>query len=275
MTKKDIFGQIKKKSSLLCVGLDSDIEKIPAFLLKQPEPVFAFNKQIIDATSKYAIAYKFNTAFYETLGPAGWLEFQKTIEYIRKVDNEIFIIADAKRGDIGNTSKMYARAFFDTYECDAITVAPYMGEDSVSPFLENKDKWIILLALTSNQGAEDFQFLEITDSGKKLYEQVIIKSGHWQQAHNLMYVVGATKASYINGIREIVPDSFLLIPGVGAQGGDLHEVVKNGITDTGGLIVNSSRKIIFADNSKEFYKFAGKEAKKLQEQMKQLLDRYL
>ncbi|KYG76083.1 MULTISPECIES: orotidine-5'-phosphate decarboxylase [Roseivirga] len=270
MNKKDLFGQIKAKSSYLCVGLDTDIQKIPEHLKKADDPLFEFNKQIIDATIDYAVAYKPNIAFYEAHGLKGWESLMKTIEYIPK---EAFVIADAKRGDIGNTSKMYARAFFEEMNCDAITVAPYMGEDSVKPFLDFKNKWVILLALTSNAGGKDFQNLTL-DSGEEVYERVLSKSQEWGSSEELMYVVGATKAEALKNIRQIVPDHFLLVPGVGAQGGSLEEVSKYGMNSECGLLVNSSRGIIYKDSSEAFAQVAGQEANTLQQEMSKYLEKY-
>lgn len=264
-----LFEQIKKKKSFLCVGLDSDIAKIPAHLQQVTDPVFEFNKAVIDATAEVTIAYKPNIAFYESRGVEGWRSLEKTVTYIRQQYPEIFLIADAKRGDIGNTSQMYAKAFLETLNFDAITVAPYMGEDSVTPFLQYPEKWVILLALTSNKGAFDFQFRE--DKGVKLYEAVLRKSQEWGDKQNMMYVVGATKAEMLRGIRDIVPDHFLLVPGVGAQGGSLQEVAKYGMNSHCGLIVNSSRGIIFADKTEQFAVRAGEEARKLQGEMEILL----
>ena len=266
MDRLQIIGQIKKKSSFLCVGLDTDIQRIPSHLLSSDDPIFEFNKQIIDATEQFAVAYKPNTAFYEAHGTKGWESLQKTLEYIPK---DIFTIADAKRADIGNTSKMYARAFFESMQFDSVTVAPYMGSDSVKPFLEFKNKWVILLAATSNPGGLDFQHLE-TD-GEKLYEKVITKSLEWGNKDNMMYVVGATRPEALKEIRKIIPDHFLLIPGVGAQGGDLKAVCENGLNSDCGLLVNSSRGIIYADDSKDFAKTAGREAQKIQVEMDQIL----
>mgnify|MGYP000005185965 FL=1 len=264
-----LFEQIKKKKSFLCVGLDSDIAKIPAHLQQVADPVFEFNKAVIDATAGVTIAYKPNIAFYESRGVEGWQSLEKTVTYIRQQYPEIFLIADAKRGDIGNTSQMYAKAFLETLNFDAITVAPYMGEDSVTPFLQYPEKWVILLALTSNKGAFDFQFQE--DKGVKLYEAVLRKSQEWGDKQNMMYVVGATKAEMLGSIRDIVPDHFLLVPGVGAQGGSLQEVAKYGMNSHCGLIVNSSRGIIFADKTEQFAVRAGEEARKLQGEMEILL----
>lgn len=264
-----LFEQIKKKKSFLCVGLDSDIAKIPQHLLNTGDPVYAFNKAIIDATAAYTIAYKPNIAFYESRGVEGWQSLEKTVNYIRTNYPEVFTIADAKRGDIGNTSQMYAKAFLDTLNFDSITVAPYMGEDSVTPFIKYEGKWVILLALTSNKGAFDFQFME--ENGEKLYERVLKVSQQWGEKDNMMYVVGATKAEMLGGIRKIVPDHFLLVPGVGAQGGSLEEVAKYGMNTHCGLIVNSSRGIIFADTTENFAVRAGEEAHKLQQDMERLL----
>lgn len=269
MNFTQLFEQIKKKKSFLCVGLDSDIAKIPAHLLDAEDPVFEFNKAIVDATAEYAIAYKPNIAFYESRGLEGWRSLEKTVKYIKVNHPEVFTIADAKRGDIGNTSQMYAKAFLETLDFDAITVAPYMGEDSVTPFLQYPEKWVILLALTSNKGAYDFQFFE--QEGEKLYEKVLKKSQEWGNARNMMYVVGATKADMLGGIRRIVPDHFLLVPGVGAQGGSLEEVAKYGMNKHCGLIVNSSRGIIFADKTERFAIRAGEEARALQQSMERLL----
>lgn len=267
-----LFEQIKKKKSFLCVGLDSDIAKIPQHLLTAEDPVFEFNKAIIDATAEVAIAYKPNIAFYESRGLAGWKSLENTVKYIKTNYPDIFTIADAKRGDIGNTSQMYAKAFLETLDFDSITVAPYMGEDSVTPFLQYPGKWVILLALTSNKGAFDFQFFE--NSGEKLYEKVLKKSQEWGDKQNMMYVVGATKAEMLEGIRKIVPDHFLLVPGVGAQGGSLEEVAKYGMNSHCGLIVNSSRGIIFADKTEHFAERAAEEARKLQQDMMRLLVEY-
>lgn len=269
MLYQELFEQIKRKKSFLCVGLDSDIKKIPVHLLDAEDPVYEFNKAIIDATADITIAYKPNIAFYESRGVEGWESLGKTIEYIKTNYPEVLTIADAKRGDIGNTSEMYARAFLERLDFDSITVAPYMGEDSVTPFLKYEGKWVILLALTSNKGAYDFQFFE--ENGEKLYEKVLRKSQDWGNAQNMMYVVGATKAEMLSGIREIVPDHFLLVPGVGAQGGSLQEVAKYGMNGHCGLIVNSSRGIIFADNTENFAVRARVEAIKLQQEMKELL----
>ncbi len=269
MNREALVQQIKIKRSFLCVGLDPDLGKIPPHLLQEEDPIFTFNKAIIDATKDYAVAYKPNIAFYEAYGEKGWASLRKTIEYI---PNDIFTIADAKRGDIGNTSKYYAKAFFEELGCDSITVAPYMGADSVKPFLEFKDNWVVLLALTSNQGAFDFQVLEA--DGKKVYEHVLQKSSEWGTSENLMYVVGATKAEYLSDIRKIVPDNFLLVPGVGAQGGSLEEVAKYGINKDCGLLVNSSRGVIYASNGMDFAEASAREAKVMQTSMSAILDEY-
>lgn len=271
MNKARLFEQIKKKNSYLCVGLDTDISKIPAHLQNSADPVFEFNKQIIDATHAYCIAYKPNIAFYEARGAKGWESLAKTLEYI---PNDCFTIADAKRGDIGNTSSLYAKAFFEQMNFDSITVAPYMGEDSVKPFLEFRDKWVILLAHTSNSGSSDFQLIE-SKSGKKLYEEVILKSQQWGTPEQLMYVVGATRADKIADIRKLAPEHFFLVPGIGAQGGDLAETSKHGLNKECGLIVNSTRAIIYASADKDFATAAGNEAKKVREEMSSLLDKYL
>jgi len=264
MNKEELINQIKIKQSFLCIGLDADIEKIPQHLLDEEDPIFEFNKQIIDATKDLCVAYKPNVAFYESLGAKGWESLQKTIEYI---PNDIFTIADAKRGDIGNTSKMYANAFFKTLSFDSITVAPYMGEDSVSPFLEFNDKWVILLALTSNKGADDFQFFNNGD--EKLFEKVLKQSQKWGNDRNLMYVVGATRPEMFRAIRNIVPDNFLLVPGVGAQGGSL---CKYGMNKDCGLLVNSSRGIIYASNGENFAEVARNSALIIQKEMAILLE---
>lgn len=275
MNRAEIFEQILSKGSYLCVGLDADITKIPKHLLKYEDPIFEFNKQIIDATKDYCVAYKPNTAFYEANGVSGWVSLQKTADYIPK---NIFTIADAKRGDIGNTSAMYARAFFDKaatgFDFDSVTVAPYMGEDSVKPFLDFENKWVILLALTSNAGSKDFQVLNTTDN-KAVYEHVIKTSQTWATADQLMYVVGATKAQEFKHIRTLAPEHFLLVPGVGAQGGDLKEVSINGMNSQCGLLVNSSRGIIYASQGEDFAEKARLEAKKVADEMKVLLDEIL
>jgi orotidine-5'-phosphate decarboxylase len=265
MNHAGLFNNIIGKRSFLCVGLDSEIEKIPSFLLKEKDPVFEFNKRIIDATHKYTVAYKPNVAFYECYGPRGWKTLEATVKYIRKNYPDILTIADAKRGDIGNTSKMYAKAFLENMPFDAVTVAPYMGEDSVTPFLTYNEKWVVLLALTSNRGADDFQYH--SDDGIKLFERVLTVSRKWGTINNMMYVVGATRAEMLKDIRKLVPDHFLLVPGVGAQGGSLAEVAKYGMNSWCGLLVNSSRGIIFADNSENFDRVAGEKAKEIQAEM--------
>lgn len=267
-----LVNNIKKKRSFLCVGLDSDIDKIPPFLKKEIDPVFRFNKEIIDATSEFAVAYKPNIAFYESRGAEGWISLEKTVDYLRQKYPDIFLIADAKRGDIGNTSRMYAKTFFEHYNFDAVTVAPYMGEDSVSPFLEYPEKWIILLALTSNKGAKDFQFSVDQKDKTRIFEKVIQRSTGWGTENNMMYVVGATKAEMLSDIRKVIPDHFLLVPGIGAQGGSLRDVAEYGITKKCGLLVNSSRGIIFADDTGDFAKRAGEKAKKVKEEMTEILE---
>ncbi len=279
MTTKELIDQIKIKKSFLCVGLDVDLNKIPKHLLELEDPIFEFNKAIIDATHDLTVAYKPNTAFYEAYGIKGWISLQKTIQYINENHPEIFTIADAKRGDIGNTSSMYAKAFFEDLNFDSVTVAPYMGKDSVEPFLAFENKHTILLALTSNEGAFDFQTLnvggaqgEAERSGvKELYQQVLETSKTWNNSENLMYVVGATKAEYFTEIRKIVPDSFLLVPGVGAQGGSLQEVCQYGMNANVGLLINSSRAIIYASKGPDFAEKARKEALKMQEEMEAIL----
>jgi orotidine-5'-phosphate decarboxylase len=271
MNSTGLFENIRKKRSFLCVGLDSEIGKIPAFLHEETDPVFEFNKRIIDATYKYSVAYKPNIAFYESNGSEGWATLEKTVRYIRENYPDIFLIADAKRGDIGNTSKMYATTFFDKLPFDAITVAPYMGEDSVTPFLSFKEKWVILLAITSNKGADDFQYH--SDNGERLFETVLSKSQKWGNTDNMMYVVGATRADMLKNVRKIVPSHFLLVPGVGAQGGSLAEVAKYGMNDKCGLLVNSSRGIIFADSGENFDVVAGKKAHEMQIEMEEYLSK--
>jgi orotidine-5'-phosphate decarboxylase len=269
MKLNNIISEIKRKQSFLCVGLDTDITKIPSVLKTEHDAVFAFNKAIIDATAEYSIAYKPNLAFYEALGLKGWQSLEKTVFYIKEKFPEIFIIADAKRGDIGNTSTQYAKAFFETLPFDAITVAPYMGSDSVSPFLKFDDKFVILLALTSNAGANDFQYFK--QNNEHLFEKVLVESQKWAGKEKMMYVVGATRAEMLVQIRQIVPEHFLLVPGVGAQGGSLHDVAKYGMTNDGGLIVNSSRAIIYASPDSDFDIKAASEAKQVQEEMRKLL----
>lgn len=265
MTRNELIGNILKKKSFLCVGLDSDINRIPPFLLETEDPVFEFNRGIIDATADFAVAYKPNIAFYESIGASGWVALKKTVDYIKEYHPDIFTIADAKRGDIGNTSKLYARAFFENMDFDAVTVAPYMGEDSVKPFLEYTGKWVILLALTSNKGADDFQYHPV--DGNSLYKLVLNKSQSWADKENMMYVVGATRADMLSDIRKIVPDHFLLIPGIGAQGGSLNDVVDHGMNSECGLLVNSSRGIIFADNTRDYARSAREKANELQRNM--------
>lgn len=266
MDKQQLFENIKRKQSFLCVGLDTDIKKIPEHLLKEEDPIFAFNKAIIDATADLCIAFKPNLAFYESMGVKGWVSFEKTIRYIKENYPDQFIIADAKRGDIGNTSEMYARSFFDELNIDSVTVAPYMGEDSVKPFLIYPEKWVILLALTSNKGSQDFQ-LTVDSNGERLFEKVLKKSQEWANDEQMMYVVGATQGEMFTEIRKYAPNHFLLVPGVGAQGGSLEEVCKYGMNNMCGLIVNSSRAIIYADKTELFAEAARKAAKEVQEQM--------
>lgn len=265
MNHLQLFDNIVRKRSFLCVGLDSEIGKIPLFLKKLDDPVYEFNKRIVDATHKYTVAYKPNIAFYESLGAKGWQSLEATVKYIRTKYPDIFLIADAKRGDIGNTSMMYAKAFLENMPFDAVTVAPYMGEDSVTPFLKYPEKWAVLLALTSNKGADDFQYHN--EDGIKLFERVLTVSQKWGSVNNLMYVVGATRAEMLKDIRKLVPDHFLLVPGVGAQGGSLAEVAKYGMTNKCGLLVNSSRGIIFADNTENFANVAGEKAREIQQEM--------
>lgn len=268
MTREELIQQIKSKRSFLCIGLDTDINKIPKHLLKKENPVVEFNRQIIEATHDLCIAYKPNTAFYECNGEQGWRDLKQTFELI---PDEIFKIADAKRGDIGNTSGMYAKAFYENMQADAVTVSPYMGSDSVQPFLEFKGKWAIILALTSNPGAIDLQFIPTTFTQKKVYEKVLIRSQRWGTTEDIMYVVGATRADMLKNIRAIVPDHFLLIPGVGAQGGSLKEVAEHGMNADCGLIVNSSRSVIYASSGEDFAEKAREEAMKVQKEMEQLL----
>lgn len=267
MNRDELIRQIRRKSSFLCVGLDTDIKRIPKHLLDSEDPIFEFNKAIIDATKDLVVAYKPNTAFYEAHGPKGMESLRKTIAYI---PDDIMCIADAKRGDIGNTSRMYAQCFFDIYKADAITVAPYMGSDSVKPFLDYDDKWVIILGLTSNEGSQDFQHLELS-SGSKLYQKVLKTCSQYGSAENIMFVVGATQADYISQIRTIIPDHFLLVPGVGAQGGSLKAVCDAGLNGDVGLIVNSSRSIIYADNGTSFAKASREAAFKLQNEMSIIL----
>jgi orotidine-5'-phosphate decarboxylase len=275
MTKDELISEIRRKQSFLCIGLDSDIEKIPVHLLKSDDPVFEFNKQIIDATSHLCIAYKPNLAFYESQGIKGWQSLSKTIDYLRNNYPEIFTIADAKRGDIGNTSLQYAKAFLDDkkgFGFDAITVAPYMGSDSVKPFLQYAGKWAIVLALTSNKGAEDFQ-LQILENNRKLFEEVLRTTASWGSNDNTMFVVGATQAPMLAEIRKIIPDHFLLVPGIGAQGGSLAEVIRYGLNSDVGLIINASRSIIYASDNEGFADEARKEAEEIQQEMKTFIDK--
>lgn len=270
MTKQELFENIKRKRSFLCVGLDTDIKRIPEHLLKEDDPVFVFNKQIIDATAEYCVAYKPNLAFYESLGVKGIMAFEKTVAYLREQYPDQFIIADAKRGDIGNTSELYARSFFEHTKVDAVTVAPYMGEDSVKPFLTYKG-WVILLALTSNKGSQDFQMMEDA-KGERLFEKVLIQSQTWATDEQMMYVVGATQGKMFQDVRKHVPDHFLLVPGVGAQGGSLEDVCKYGMNAQCGLLVNSSRAIIYADKTEAFTTVAHDEAGKIQQEMAKYLE---
>ena len=271
MNNQQLFENIQKKGSFLCVGLDTDIRKIPQFLLDTTDPIFAFNKEIIDATAPYTVAYKPNLAFYESEGLEGWRSLEKTVHYLHENYPGIYLIADAKRGDIGNTSSMYARAFFEKMAFDAVTVAPYMGEDSVKPFLGYEGKRVVLLALTSNKGAYDFQFGKDEDTGEKLFEKVLRISQDWGSPENIMYVIGATKAEELAGIRKIVPSHFLLVPGVGAQGGSLQEVARYGFNEQCGLLVNSSRAIIYASKEEDFAIKAGESAKENRDEMFELL----
>ncbi len=266
MNAEEIFRNIQRKKSFLCVGLDTDYKKITRMLLESEYPIFEFNKQIIEATADLAVAYKPNLAFYETMGAAGYMSLEMTVNYLREHHPDVFIIADAKRGDIGDTSCMYAQAFFKTLDCDAVTLSPYMGKDSIAPFLEVEDHWAILLALTSNEGSADFEQKELV-GGSKLYEQVIKTSSEWGSVNNLMYVVGATKASLLKDIRNLIPEHFLLVPGVGSQGGSLAEVAANGMNDRCGLLVNASRSIIYADGSNRYKEAAREQAGVLQKEM--------
>ncbi len=270
MNRQELFENIKRKRSFLCVGLDTDINKIPDHLRNTEDPLFEFNKAIVDATQEYCVAYKPNLAFYESFGIKGMLSLQKTVEYIKEKYPDQFVIADAKRGDIGNTSKMYAQAFFEQNDYDAVTVAPYMGEDSVTPFLGHKDKWVILLGLTSNKGADDFQFL----GNPPLYHQVVKKAQFWASPDELMFVAGATRATMLKEFRELAPNNFLLVPGVGAQGGSLQEVAKNAMNSECGLLVNSSRGVIYADSTENFAQVAGEKAAALRDEMDELLSQY-
>ena len=271
MNAQQLFDQIRSKRSFLCIGLDSDIAKIPELLLTKHDPVFEFNKVIIDATAEYVVAYKPNLAFYEHRGAAGWNTLYKTVSYIKKNHPNIFTIADAKRGDIANTAKMYADAFFKTFNFDAITLSPYMGHDTVEPFLRHNNKWAILLALTSNSSYDDFQIIKNADTGKYLYEEIISKSIHWGTENNMMFVVGATRSDMLANVRKLVPDHFLLVPGVGEQGGSLSEVAKHGLDSKCGLLVNSARAIIYADRSMRFAGAAKTAAMILQKEMEKIL----
>lgn len=273
MNRSELVNQIKTKRSFLCVGLDTDLKKMPEHLLKEEDQIFAFNKAIIDATADYCVSYKPNLAFYEAFGVKGLISFEKTIKYLKDNYPNHFIVADAKRGDIGNTSAMYARTFFDEYDVDSLTVAPYMGEDSVTPFLGYEGKWVILLALTSNKGSHDFQLTE-DNNGERLFEKVLRTSQNWGNADNMMYVVGATQGRMFEDIRKIVPNHFLLVPGVGAQGGSLEEVCKYGMNKDCGLLVNSSRGIIYASKGEDFAEQAAKNAKELQQQMDKELEKF-
>lgn len=273
MNRSELVNQIKTKRSFLCVGLDTDLKKVPAHILNEEDPIFAFNKAIIDTTAPYCVSYKPNLAFYEAFGVKGLISFEKTIKYLKDNYPNHFIVADAKRGDIGNTSAMYARTFFEEYDVDSLTVAPYMGEDSVTPFLGYKDKWVIVLALTSNKGSHDFQLTE-DNYGERLFEKVLRTSQQWGSKDNMMYVVGATQGRMFEDIRKIVPDHFLLVPGVGAQGGSLEEVCKYGMNSECGLLVNSSRGIIYASNGEDFAEVAAQKAEELQKQMGQELQKY-
>lgn len=270
MTANQIFEQIKAKKSFLCVGLDTDIKKIPKHFLQREDPIFEFNSAIIDVTAPYTVAYKLNLAFYEEQGVLGWHSFVRTVQYIRANYPEQFIIADAKRGDIGNTSAMYARAFFEQCDVDAVTLAPYMGSDTVKPFFDYAGKWGVILALTSNPSAAEFEMLTL-EGGDKVYERVIKTSAEWGSIDNTMYVVGATKAQMLEGIRELIPDHFLLVPGVGAQGGSLSQVAKYGMNSRCGLLVNSSRAIIYASSAEDFAEKAAHEAALVQSEMAELL----
>ena len=273
MNRKELVNQIFNKKSFLCVGLDTDVRKLPEHLREEDDAIFKFNKAIIDATAPYCVAYKPNLAFYESMGVSGMVAFEKTVAYLKDNYPHHFVIADAKRGDIGNTSAMYARTFFEEMDLDAVTVAPYMGEDSVTPFLGYEGKWVILLALTSNKGSHDFQLTEDAQ-GEKLFEKVLRKSQEWAGNDQMMYVVGATQGKAFEDIRRIAPNHFLLVPGIGAQGGSLEEVCKYGMTSECGLIVNSSRAIIYADATERFAQVAGEKAREVQAQMAQELDGY-
>lgn len=273
MTKDQLFEQIRSKQSFLCVGLDADMAKLPAHLRESQDAIFEFNKAIIDATHHVTVAYKPNTAFYEAHGIQGWHALSETVNYIKSVYPEIMVIADAKRGDIDNTAKMYAKAFFENMNCDAITLSPYMGRDSVEPYLDYPDRWAILLGITSNSGYADLQTIESKESGLRLFEEVLRRSSQWGSASNMMYVVGATRPDYLEAVRRIVPEHFLLVPGVGAQGGSLDDVARLGMNKQCGLLVNSSRGIIYADSGERFAEAARRSAEELQQQMQQMLKR--
>ncbi|MCR4558970.1 MAG: orotidine-5'-phosphate decarboxylase [Bacteroidales bacterium] len=272
MNYRDIYNKIVKKNSFLCVGLDTDLEKIPQFLLKEEDPVFEFNKRIIDATQQFTVAYKPNTAFYEALGAKGWISLQKTAEYIKKNYPGIFLIADCKRGDIGNTCKMYAKTFFEQMPFDAVTLSPYMGRDSVTPFLEFSDKWVIILALTSNPSASDFQIIQEKETDEYLFEKTLKYGQLWGDENRVMFVAGATQAYKFQQIRKVAKNNFLLVPGVGAQGGSLEDVATFGMNETCGLLVNSSRGIIYASSGEDFAEKAAEKAAEMQEKMKTLLE---
>jgi len=279
MNRKELISNIKKKKSFLCVGLDTELKKIPQHLLEVEDPIFEFNKKIISATIDYAVAYKPNIAFYESMGVPGWISLQKTINYLEPYRSEVFLIADAKRGDIGNTSAQYAKTYFDKkvsgFDFNAVTVAPYMGEDSVTPFLEHHDKWVLLLALTSNKGANDFQFLKINEPGGKcLFQKVLEISSKWGTPENMMFVIGATQAEMLKEVRKIVPEHFLLVPGVGAQGGSLQQVAEYGMNSDCGLLVNASRSILYASGEKDFAEKAREEARKLKAEMETQLRKF-
>jgi len=271
MTPEQLFEQIRKKKSFLCIGLDSEITKIPEHLLSKDDPIFEFNKAIIDATHDLAIAFKPNLAFYEVHGASGWNSLVKTVKYIKKNYPELLVIADAKRGDIASTARMYAKAYFNSMNCDAVTVSPYLGQDSVTPYLTHEDKWTILLAITSNESFSDFQLIENKETGNKVFEDVVLKSMHWGSDANMMYVVGATHPEYFESVRKLAPEHFLLVPGVGEQGGSLRKVAEKGLNHRCGLIVNSSRGIIYADITGKFAESARARAKKLQLEMEEIL----
>lgn len=271
MTPEQLFEQIRKKKSFLCIGLDSEITKIPEHLLSKDDPIFEFNKAIIDATHDLAIAFKPNLAFYEVHGASGWNSLVKTVKYIKKNYPELLVIADAKRGDIASTARMYAKAYFNSMNCDAVTVSPYLGQDSVTPYLTHEDKWTILLAITSNESFSDFQLIENKETGNKIFEDVVLKSMHWGSDANMMYVVGATHPEYFESVRKLAPEHFLLVPGVGEQGGSLRKVAEKGLNHRCGLIVNSSRGIIYADITGKFAESARARAKKLQLEMEEIL----